>query len=86
MNIPQLDANGKRVLQVIKDRGVVTGKELAAEANLTPEVLLPIVQKLISSDLVAVSGNIYGPEQVCDAYFNIRPSNSSLAEFVLRSV
>ncbi len=32
MNIPQLDTKGKRVLQVIKDRGVVTGNELAAEA------------------------------------------------------
>lgn len=86
MNIPQLDAKDKRVLQVIKDRGVVTGKELAAEANLTPVDLLPIVQKLISSDLVAASGNIYSPEQVCNAYFNIRPSNLSLAEFALRGV
>ncbi len=50
------------------------------------EDLVPIVQELISSDLVAVSGNIYGSEQVSNAYFNIRPSNLSLAEFVLRSV
>jgi DNA-binding Lrp family transcriptional regulator len=85
MNIPQLDATGRRVLQVIRDRGVVTGRELAAEAGLTPEVLLPIVQKLISSDLVSASGNIYDTNQVGDAYFNIRPSNLPLAEFVLRS-
>jgi hypothetical protein len=84
MNIPQLDANGKRVLQLIKERGVATGSELAAAANLTPEVLLPIVQQLISSELVTASGNIYGPDQVCDAYFNIRPSNMPLAELVLR--
>jgi hypothetical protein len=44
------------------------------------------VQKLISSYLIAVRGNIYGPEQVSEAYFNIRPSNLPLAEFVLRSV
>ena len=86
MNIPKLNDQDKRVLQVIKDRGVVCGKELAAEANLTPTALLPITQKLISSDLVAASGNIYSPDEFCNVYFNIRPSNLSLAEFALKGM
>jgi len=85
MNIPKLDQDGKRVLQVIKDRGVATGREIAAAVNLDPAKLSSIVQSLVSSDLVTASGNIYGPEGVYEAYFNIRPSNLSLAEFVLRS-
>jgi DNA-binding Lrp family transcriptional regulator len=85
MNIPKLDQDGKRVLQVIKDRGVVTGREIAGIVSLTPETLIPIVQTLVSSDLVTASGNIYDPEGFSCAYFNIRPSNVSLAEFVLRS-
>jgi predicted transcriptional regulator len=85
MNIPILDENGKRVLQFIKDRGVATGREITAATGLTPEALVPIIQKLISSDLVTADGNIFAPEQMFESYFNVRPSNLSLAEFVLKS-
>lgn len=85
MNIPNLDQDAKRVLQFIKDRGVATGREIAAQASVAPDKLLPTLQTLVSSDLVVASGNTYDPEGVYEAHFNIRPSNLSLTEFVLRS-
>jgi len=85
LNIPQLSAQSKQVLQLIKNHGVYNGRQLAAETGLAPEKLVEIIGELVRHDLVAVSGDFYTENGIGQAYFNIRPSNSDLAEMCLKS-
>ena len=85
MYIPQLEPESKRILQLIKEHGVCTGRQLAAEAGMEPVKLVEVIRELVNYDLISASGGIYSANEIGHAYFNIRPSNSSLAELVLRS-
>jgi hypothetical protein len=85
MYIPQLDQERKRILQLIKEHGVCSGRQLLSEAQIKPEELVKVVGDLVKYDLVSASGGIYNPKEIEQAYFNIRPSNASLTELVLRS-
>lgn len=84
LQIPQLEPDSKRILQLIKQHGVCTGRQLSFEANVAPTRLVEVVNNLVKYDLISASGGIYDPKEISQAYFNIRPSNSSLAELVLR--
>jgi hypothetical protein len=85
MHIPQISAEGKRVLQIIKERGVCNGRQLVAETELSGDQLVAAVKDLVNSELVSASGSTHNKKDIEHAYFNIRPSNASLAEFVLRN-
>jgi hypothetical protein len=85
MYIPQLSAESKQILQLIKSHGVCTGRQLAAETGMALEKLVEIIRQLVNYDLVAASGGFYTVKEIGQAYFNIRPSNSDLAEMCLKS-
>ena len=85
MQIPQLSAESKHVLQIIKVHGVCNGRQLIAESDLTPEGVVEAIRQLINSEIVSASGGTFTAKEIGNAYFNIRPSNASLAEFVLKS-
>lgn len=86
MFLPQLSSESKHVLQIIKSHGVCNGRQLLAEANLAPDQLIEAVKPLVNSELVSASGGTFTAKEIGHAYFNIRPSNTSLAEFVLKSL
>lgn len=86
MLIPQLSTESKRVLQIIKTHGVCNGRQLLAESDLQPEQLVGAVKELVNSELVSASGGMFTAREIGHAYFNIRPSNTSIAEFVLKSL
>jgi DNA-binding MarR family transcriptional regulator len=85
MYIPELTYNSKHVLQLIKDHGVCTGRQLVSETGLTPEDLVEAVKLLLKNDLISASGGTYSVNEIAQAYFNVRPSNSSLTDLVLKS-
>ena len=85
MYIPSISSESKRVLHIIKEHGVCSGRQLRAEAGLEGEKLVSAVKELVNSELVSATGGTFNLREIGHAYFNIRPSNSSLAEFVLRS-
>ncbi|HKY45279.1 MAG TPA: hypothetical protein VJM50_19455 [Pyrinomonadaceae bacterium] len=85
MYLPPISSESKRVLQIIKEHGVCKGRQLQAEAGLDDAQLIKAVTELVNSDLVSATGGTFSLQDISHAYFNIRPSNSSLAEFVLRS-
>lgn len=85
MYIPPMSPDGKRILHIIKEHGVCSGRQLRAEAGLEDEQLVSAVKELVNSELVSTTGGTFSLREIGHAYFNIRPSNSSLAEFVLRS-
>lgn len=86
MFIPQLSSESKHVLQIIKSHGVCNGRQLIAEADLPPDKLVDAIKELVNSELVSASGGTFTAREIGHAYFNVRPSNSSLAEFVLKSL
>ena len=85
MYIPPISPDSKRLLHIIKEHGICSGRQLYAEAGLEDAKLVSAVKELINSELVSTSGATFSVKDIGQAYFNIRPSNSSLAEFVLRS-
>ena len=85
MFIPSISQESKRVLHIIKEHGVCSGRQLRAEAGLQDDKLVAAVRELVGSELVSSSGGTFGVSEIGHAYFNVRPSNSSLAEFVLKS-
>lgn len=85
MFIPTVSPESKRVLHIIKEHGVCSGRQLRAEAGLADDTLVTAIRELVGSELVSSSGGTFGVKEIGHAYFNIRPSNSSLAEFVLKT-
>lgn len=85
MFIPAISPDSKRILHIIKEHGVCSGRQLRAEAGLKDEQLVSAVKELVNSELVSTTGGTFTPKEIGHAYFNVRPSNSSLAEFVLKS-
>jgi len=85
MFIPPVSPDSKRVLQIIKEHGVCNGRQLRAEAGLEDDKLVFAVKELVRAELISTSGGAFSLKEIGHAYFNIRPSNSSLAEFVLRT-
>jgi predicted transcriptional regulator len=83
--IPTVSQESKRVLHIIKEHGVCSGRQLRAEAGLADDELVAAIKELVGSELVSSSGGTFGVKEIGHAYFNIRPSNSSLAEFVLKT-
>jgi hypothetical protein len=81
--IPILDDPGKRVLRVIRSRGVVPGWQVMSEAQVSADQLLQSAHQLMSFDLISAEGNLSNPSEIGKAYFNILPSNVKLAELVL---
>jgi hypothetical protein len=85
MYIPQLSPGSKRVLQIIKKHGVCKGRQLVSEAELTPEQLIQAIQELMVYELISTTGGAFSVNEISHSYFNVRPSNSSLAELVIKS-
>lgn len=83
--IPRLDDPGKRVLRVIRSRGVVPGWQVMSEAQVSPDQLLQTAQQLMSLDLISAEGNLSNPSEIGSTYFNILPSNVKLTELVLNA-
>jgi len=85
MFIPPVSKESKRVLQIIRKHGVCNGRQLRVEAGLDDEKLVSAVGELVNVELISASGGTFSLKEIGHAYFNIRPSNSSLAELVLKS-
>jgi hypothetical protein len=80
---PTLDDPSKRVLRVLRDRGVAPGWQLMSEASVTGEELINATRTLLDMDLIKASGGCSNPKEIEQAYFNILPSNARLAEAIL---
>jgi hypothetical protein len=85
MFIPELTNESKRVLQLIRNHGVCTGRQLVSEAELSPNDLLEAVKQLLKYELISASGGVFSVNEISQAYFNVRPSNSSVTDLVLKS-
>ena len=83
--IPAISSDSKKILHIIKEHGVCSGRQLRVEAELEDDKLVAAIQELVGSELVSTSGRTSGVKEIGHAYFNIKPSNSSVAEFVLKS-
>ena len=82
---PTVDDNARRVLQVIRERGVAPGWQVMSEASVSDADLVNAVGTLMKLGLIKASGGASNPKEVCQAYFNILPSQASLAEMILSS-
>jgi hypothetical protein len=69
---------------VIKDRGVVNGGQLLSETGLPMTNVMQAVTNLSKSDLISYQGNIYNESEFLNSYFNIRPSNFGLSDFLIK--
>jgi streptomycin 6-kinase len=83
--LPPLDDPSKRVLQLIRERGVVSGWQVLSETGVTGQQLFDAANVLLKFSLIAAKGNIYRPDEIGKAYFSLVPSNSNLADQALRS-
>ncbi len=84
MQYPKLDPDSVTVLHVIKDRGVVNGGQLLSETGLPMTNVMHAVTNLSKSDLISYQGNIYNESEFLNSYFNIRPSNFGLSDFLIK--
>ncbi len=80
MFVTKLSDASKTVLRVIVDRGVVSGADLLSLTGMNPEALLEAIDPLLKSEIVGSSGNIYQPQAIYQAFFNLRPASRDLAE------
>jgi hypothetical protein len=85
MYIPKLDDPSKRVLRVIRNRGVAPGWQVLSEAGVTADELRQSADMLIGLKLISTQGNISNSSEIGSAYFNILPSSVDLAEVVLNA-
>ena len=85
MQYPKLDPEAVTVLQVIKDRGVISGGQLISETGLPIEKVVHAVDGLSKSELISFKGNIYSESDFLNSYFNIRPSNFGLSDFLIKT-
>lgn len=82
---PTLEEKEKRVLRVIREHGVAPGWQVMSEASVDAQELANAANKLIDIGLIKASGGVSNPKEIDQAYFNILPSNSRLAEAILSS-
>jgi hypothetical protein len=82
---PTLDEPSKRVLRVIRERGVAPGWQVMSEASVSGDDLIKAASTLIDMGLIKTSGGALNPKEIEQAYFNILPSNSRLTEMILSS-
>jgi hypothetical protein len=83
--LPTLDDPSKRILQLIRERGVVSGWQVLSETGVSDQQLFDAANMLVKFSLISAKGNIYRPDEIGKAYFSLVPSNSTLADQVLRS-
>jgi hypothetical protein len=81
---PTLEDKEKRVLRVIRQRGVAPGWQVMSEASVNAQELSDAASKLMDIGLIRSSSGS-NPKEIEQAYFNILPSNSQLAEAILSS-
>lgn len=82
--IPQIDGTTKRVLGVIRARGVVPGWQVMSEAGVDTDELSRAANNLISIGLISAKGVTSGPE-ITSTYFNVLPSNVDFADLVFNA-
>ena len=80
-----LEDTCRRALQVIRDRGAISGWELLAATQMNPQQLVAAIQPLLKNDVIGFSGCPYDAEGVLQSFFNLRPSARDLVDFTLRS-
>lgn len=85
MQYPKLDEPSVRVLRIIKERGVINGSQLLSETGLKMEDIIPAIGNLAKSDLISIKGSYYNPSDFLNCYFNVRPSNFGLSDFLLKT-
>jgi hypothetical protein len=83
--IPAIDASTKRVLRVIRTRGVVPGFQVISEAAVNPDELSRSANELVKMGLISAKGNISNASEIADAYFVVLPSNADFADLVLNA-
>ena len=82
--IPQIDETTKRVLGVIRARGVVSGWQAMSEASVNPDQLSDAANKLISIGLISAKG-VTSPSEISNTYFNVLPSSVDFADLVFNA-
>ena len=81
---PNLDDTSRRVLRVIRERGVAPGWQVMSEAPVNTDELITAATTLIDMGLIKASGGL-NQKEIEQVYFNILPSNARLAELILAS-
>jgi hypothetical protein len=83
--LPTLDEPSKRILQLIREQGVVSGWQILSGTGVTGQQLLDAANVLVKFSLISCKGNIYKPDEIGKAYFSLVPSSSNLADQVLKT-
>jgi hypothetical protein len=81
---PSLDSLAARILQLVKDRGVLRGSELLNRFN-PDQAVIDAVHTLVRSELVNVKGDCFTRQALAEAYLTFRPSQSAIADYAIRS-
>lgn len=71
---PTLDPKSQRVLQVMMQKPMLSGGELANRAALAPAEILDAVKPLMERGYVESSGELFDAESILRAYFSLLPS------------
>ena len=82
---PTLTLAAAQVLNLVKVKGVLRGKDLVRELDLPEKDLLDAVRELTQNELLTLSGDCSSLDNLGRSYLTFRPSTSSLAEFAIRS-
>jgi hypothetical protein len=72
------------LLREIQQRGIVRGADLhQAISDINTSDLQKLVQDLVKSDLVTVSGSITSGTDVLRSFFTVRPSAAGIVRSIL---
>jgi hypothetical protein len=83
---PRLSETAARVLQLVKERGLIRGAEvLNTFTTVEPKAVVAAVRELVGTDLVTIRGDCYEPGAFAEAYLTFRPSSEALADYAIRS-
>ena len=77
-----LNPHSKRVIEILREHGVVSGRRLEKHTGLNWNELTEALRGLQESQLIEVSGSLYSTEELKRAYFSIRPSASKAADLL----
>lgn len=83
--VSKLDADQKRALRIIRDKGMLTGRDLEYFTKLDADQLIRVVDQLTDLGLIRYTGHPFEIASFRETYFNVPPSAVPLANMLLES-
>lgn len=82
----ELDQNGRKVLRIVYNRGLVRGRDVKRFANLNPADLRKALDVLTRGKFVTIESGSLGVESeqaAMDSYVSVLPSRKNEVEYEL---